>query len=129
MGGRDNTAGAAAEVDSAGHHRQPQFVHDPGLAVAGEGLGGLLQRVEAGRDDGSVVGVREDVEIRKHAVGCPRHLFFFEDFVDPAAQGIGVAIGAGTGIGRADDLECRDPGCGGEGVGIERALMRDLLAV
>ena len=39
-------------------------MHDPGLAVAGEGVGGLLQRVEAGRDDRPVVGVGEDVEVR-----------------------------------------------------------------
>src|SRR2546430_640563 len=32
MGGGDYAARAAVEVAPAGHHRQPQFVHDPGLA-------------------------------------------------------------------------------------------------
>jgi hypothetical protein len=29
MGRGADAAGAAAEVEPAGHHRQPQFVHDP----------------------------------------------------------------------------------------------------
>src|SRR5438105_2176844 len=63
MGCGDDAAGAAVEVDPAGHHRQPQFMYDPGLAVAGEDLGRLLQRVEAGWDDRPVVRVSEDVEV------------------------------------------------------------------
>src|SRR5579871_6101908 len=68
------------------------------------------------------------MEVRKCAVCRPRHPLFLEHLVDAAAQGLTVAVGAGAGLGRADNLECGDAGGGGERVGVERALMRDLFA-
>ena len=44
MGCRGNSARAAVEVNPAGHHRQPEFVHDAGLAIAGEGSRRLHER-------------------------------------------------------------------------------------
>src|SRR6266436_9874989 len=61
MSRRGDAARTAAEVDPAGHHRQPEFVHQAGLALAGEGGCRLRERVEAGRDDGAAIGVGEDV--------------------------------------------------------------------
>ena len=56
-------------------------------------------------------------------------MLLFEHLVDLSAQAVGIAISASTGIGRADDLEGGDPGSGRERVGVERALMRNLLAI
>src|ERR1700741_1266722 len=70
---RDDAAWTAVEVDPAGHHRQPELVHDPGLAIAEKRLRRLIDWVEAGRGDRSVVGVGEDMEIGECAVSCPRH--------------------------------------------------------
>src|SRR5271170_6407906 len=68
MGGGDEPTGAAAEIDSVDHHRQAQFVHDIGLAVAGQARRRLLMRVEPGRRDRDAIGVGEDVQHRKRAV-------------------------------------------------------------
>jgi hypothetical protein len=56
-------------------------------------------------------------------------VFLFEHLVDPAAQGVGVAVGAGASVGGADDFEGGDPGRGRQRVGVEGPLMGDLLAV
>ena len=56
-------------------------------------------------------------------------MLFFENLVDASAQCLAVAVGAGAGVRRADDFECRDTGRSRERIGVECALMRDLLAV
>src|SRR5260370_31463858 len=62
-------------------------------------------------------------------MGRARPMRFVDDLVDRPAQGLAVEVGAGARIGPADDFERRDAGGGRERVGVERALMRDLLAV
>jgi hypothetical protein len=56
-------------------------------------------------------------------------VLLLEHLVDPPAQGVGVAVGAGAGVARADDLECGNACRGGERVGVERALMGDFLSI
>ena len=56
-------------------------------------------------------------------------MLFLEHLVDLPAQAVGIAVSARAGIGRADDLERGNPGRGRERVGVEGALMGDLLAV
>jgi hypothetical protein len=101
----------------------------PAWLLSKKASAGCASGIEAGRHDGAAAGVHKDGEVRKHAVGRPRHPLLLEHLVDQPAHRVGIAVGGRTGVGRAHDFECRDPGRGGQRVGVEGALMGDLLAV